>query len=264
MEKRVKKPITMIQCSNPISLTSRKLFNIFLWKAIKTNVGLEKEVYTIDMDLLIKYTNIGRKNKNYIISLLDKTRELQTTLIEWDILGRKGSSQMIGSIEINDNNEVEYTLPYHLRKLIANSNMFEMIRLNITKLFKSKHSLALYENCVRFINVGSTGFISVEDWKKLLGVSNIPKYKTTYKINHYIIKSAMKEINEFSDIQITQEQKKKGNSITHIKFVIEKKEGIENAIDLEELKKQELDKQQNNTQWNDQLQKVREIKDLLN
>lgn len=242
IERRVKKPVSTIHCSNPISLIGRKLFNIFLWKALKDDEKLYQEDYEVGFDLLLRYTNTHRKNKNYIKDFLLKTQELQTTIIQWSIPDEKiyGSSQMLGSIQVDEKqNKVIYTFPLLLRQLIRDNQLFEMIRLSITKLFKSKYSLSLYENCIRYKNVGSTGYRHIEEWKKLLGAT-ANKYKETYKFNHYVLKPAMEEINSISDIKIYQQNKRTNRKISHIRFHIEKKDGLENVVELKDLRHNEM------------------------
>jgi plasmid replication initiation protein len=260
-ERRVKKPVPMIQCSNPVSLVSRKLFNVLLWRALQDDVSLNKEVYQIDINLLLQYTGTSKNNKDYLVKFLKNTEELQTTLIRWDIKKQKrsGSSQMIGSLDVIGD-KVEYSLPYHLRKIIVDSKIFEMIRLNITKLYKSKYALALYENCVRYKKVGSTGWIDVETWKSMLG-AKAKKYSETYKFN-FLLKKAIDEVNSLSDIVLDKKVKKSGHSITHIKILIEKKGEVENTIDLEDLKQQNMP-QMTDDQVERNKQKLKELRSKL-
>ena len=103
-----------------------------------------------------------------------------------------------------------------------------MIRVSITNLFTSKYAIALYENCVRFRDVKSTGFKTVDEWRALIGVPDEKLYESFGNVNARILKVAVNQINKLSDITINPEYKRegKGKAVTHIKFTIDKREGF--------------------------------------
>jgi len=67
---------------------------------------------------------------------------------------------------------------------------------------------------------GETPWISIEDFKKLMGLEN-DKYCQEYKrLNNFVIKKAVKEVNEKSDIFIAVDVKKESRRIVALKFNI--------------------------------------------
>jgi hypothetical protein len=118
-----------------------------------------------------------------------------------------------------------------LRRKLAEPHVFAMINVNIQKQFRSSYALALYENCVRFKGTKSTGWISVQNWKRLLGVvrydaSGEPlksAYDTFKVFRSKVIAPAVDEVNAVSDIVLTPEWEKEQNAVARIKFHVEKK-----------------------------------------
>ena len=108
-----------------------------------------------------------------------------------------------------------------LRKRLYNPKMYARISLSLQNLFQSKHALALYELCVDYLheesNLGQTPFISIHDFRKLMGIPEgmYPEFK---KLNQYVIKEPLEEINGVTDLTITAEYKKEGRSVVAVKF----------------------------------------------
>jgi hypothetical protein len=81
---------------------------------------------------------------------------------------------------------------------------------------------------------GETPFISIEDFRKLLGLKE-NEYKRYKDLSLYVIKKAIKEINEKSDLFVEVKQNKIGRRVTEIKFYIRKNE--KNIIEIKALEK---------------------------
>ncbi|MCE8472711.1 replication initiation protein, partial [Rhodovulum sulfidophilum] len=82
------------------------------------------------------------------------------------------------------------------------------------------HALALYENCYRFIRTGSTGWWSLDLFRRLMGVADSPYYEVFKHLNAKVIKPAVAEVNKTSNIVVTPELRKMGRSVTDIRFRI--------------------------------------------
>lgn len=90
--------------------------------------------------------------------------------------------------------------------------MFALINLNIQRKFTGGHALALYENCFRFVAVGSTGWLDLGLFRRLMGVEDSAYYQTFKHLNAKIIKPAVAEVNKVSDILVTPETRKQGRA----------------------------------------------------
>ncbi|WP_163025981.1 replication initiation protein, partial [Chachezhania antarctica] len=107
-----------------------------------------------------------------------------------------------------------------LAEKLNDPKVFALINLNIQRRFTSGHALALYENCYRFLRTGSTGWWSLDLFRRLMGVADSPYYETYKHLNAKIIKPAVAEVNKTSNIVVTPETRKMGRTVTDIRFRI--------------------------------------------
>lgn len=226
-EVRVKKSTSMIHINNnKMSLLQRKIYNILLWNAC--NQGLSQEIFSIDISQLVAIS--GKQTRNYR-HIIESIICLQTTLVEWDLFGESDvtyqSVQLLGGVRVKSG-VLYYEFSQMLKPFVFHPDIFSLIRVSITNLFTSKYAIALYENCVRFKDVNSTGWKTLEEWKLLIGVPSEKLYESFGNVNARIIKVAINQINKLSDITIKPEFKRegKGKTVTHIKFIIEHREGF--------------------------------------
>jgi len=221
-KKEVIKHSSAIQVSNEVNLLQRKAWNVLLANAFD---DLEKEeVFYINMSDLCKTLKFDSKNDKYIKQLL---KELISIQIEWNVLGKDkqngwGAASLLSEVQII-NGVISYEYSRTVRKKLYNPNVYAKINLSLQNKFRSKYSLALYELFVDYYNneigIGQTPWITVEDFRKLMGLNN-NEYKTFKYLNDRIIKSPIKEINKKTNINVTVEYKKLGRRINGIKFYI--------------------------------------------
>jgi len=236
----VRKHIAAVHIGGDLTTTERKLLNVLLWNAFDT-IGEDKH-HRLPVHVLCAM--IGW-NSNNLTPLKEALTRLATTKIIFDVLfdsekeeavakrkGRKarkrwGVTAMLAGGSIADG-WCFYDYSKTLRDELANPEVYAIINIGTQKQFSGTYSLALYENCVRFRGVGSTGEISVDLWRQLLGVGvdRLGKpVKSAYDefkhFNNQVIKPAIKEINLISDIYVTAEYTKQGRNVVAIKFSVE-------------------------------------------
>jgi len=144
---------------------------------------------------------------------------------EWDILAKDGSELEWGvasllSHAVLSRGRCRYGYSPALAEKLYNPTIYASINMRIQRQFRSGHALALYENCLRFKRVGSTGWLPLQLFRRLLGVGESDYYKSFKHLNAKIIKPVVREINKHSDIEIEPEFKKSGRSIAEIRFLI--------------------------------------------
>lgn len=223
-KKELKKHVAAIRVSNNVGLLARKSWNVMLLNAY--DALLDNTLHQIPVSVLSEV--IGYNSESYE-SLENALQKLQTTLVKWDIGGgcevggkwinNMKSSQMLGAIRIQDG-VIHYEFSKMFAEELYNPEIYQRISLSQQKLFKSSHSLALWENCLRYIGVGSTGFSDIDEWKDLLGVSNKKAYSQFYRFNERVLKGAIKEINKLSNIHIELQTEKRGRRVTKIGFLV--------------------------------------------
>jgi len=85
--------------------------------------------------------------------------------------------------------------------------------------------MALYENVKRYEKINSTGYINIDELRKVLGVIK-PTYEENRRFIQLLLKPSIKEVNEKTDIKIEFETKRENRKIKYIKFNIEKQKSV--------------------------------------
>ena len=228
----------MIHITGDLSLVERKLSNVLLLNAY--NDLLTQEEFSIPVNVLVKLLGWGDESKN-IDHLRKALNTLQTTLIKFDRLTKRGTTawldiQLVGRGKI-ENGICTYTYDSELRKRMANpETAFGMIDIDIQNRFASSYALALYENCVRFKRVGSTGFQNIELWRELLGAES-KAFDEFKRFSEKVMNPSIKQVNKVSDIEITAEYQKTNRKTTAIRYSI--KDKAQKSMDFSEPFEQE-------------------------
>lgn len=215
----VKKNVAAIHVSGKLTLLQRKLSNVLLLNAYDNLVT--RPSHQIDartLALMVGY------NSNDTETLRSSLRGLAETVAEWDMLGKSGKQEWGVSSLLSyarlSGGICEYAYSPALAEKLHDPDVFAMINIRIQSAFGSGHALALYENCYRFINVGSTGWWDLGTFRRLVGVDESDYYRTYKHLNAKIIKPAVKEVNTISNIVIEPEMRKMGRKVTDIRFSI--------------------------------------------
>lgn len=216
----VKKHVAAIHVSGKLSLLQRKLSNVLLLNAYDTLTS--QPTHAIDartLCLMVGY------NSNDMATLKQSLRGLAETVAEWDMLDASGQQEWgvssLLSYATLKGGVCEYAYSPALAAKLSDPKVFALINLNIQRSFTSGHALALYENCYRFVRTRSTGWWSLDLFRRLMGVADSSYYEVYKHLNAKIIKPAVAEVNKTSNIMLTPEIRKRGRSVTDIRFLIE-------------------------------------------
>lgn len=216
----VKKHVAAIHVSGKLTLLQRKLSNVLLLNAYDTlTTSRRHQIDARTLCMMIGY------NSNDFETLKDSLRGLAETVAEWDMLDEQGRqewgvSSLLSYAKLKGG-ICEYAYSDALAEKLHDPKVFALINLNIQRRFTSGHALALYENCYRFVRTGSTGWWSLDIFRRLMGVSDSAYYESYKHLNAKIIKPAVAEVNKTSNIIVTPEVKKMGRQVTDIRFLIE-------------------------------------------
>lgn len=215
----VKKHVAAIHVSGKLSLLQRKLSNVLLLNAYDTLTSQPRhQIDARTLCLMIGY------NSNDMETLKASLRGLAETVAEWDMLDADGQqewgvSALLAYAKLKGG-ICEYAYSPALAEKLHDPKVFALINLNIQRRFTSGHALALYENCYRFIRTGSTGWWSLDIFRRLMGVADSPYYDEFKHLNAKIIKPAVSEVNKTSNIVVTPDFRKMGRQVTEIRFLI--------------------------------------------
>ncbi|WP_170560732.1 replication initiation protein [Ruegeria atlantica] len=215
----VKKNVAAIHISGKLTLLQRKLSNVLLLNAYDALTSAQ--THTIDARTLAMMVGY---NSNDFDTLRASLRALAETVAEWDMLDEQGRqewgvSSLLSFAKLK-NGICEYAYSPALAQKLYDPKIYALINVQIQRNFSSGHGLALYENCYRFVRTGSTGWLALDVFRKLMGVDGSDYYGSFKHLNAKIIKPAVAEVNKSSDILIEPEFQKKGRTVTDIRFLI--------------------------------------------
>jgi len=215
----VKKNVAAIHISGKLTLLQRKLSNVLLLNAYDTLTSARS--HTIDARTLAMMVGY---NSNDVDSLRASLRALAETVAEWDMLDEQGHQEWGVSALLSfaklKNGVCEYAYSPALAQKLHDPKIYALINVKIQRNFTSGHGLALYENCYRFVRTGSTGWWSLDIFRKLMGVDGSAYYESFKHLNAKIIKPAVAEVNKSSDLIIEPQTRKKGRAVSDIRFLI--------------------------------------------
>jgi len=215
----VRKNVAAIHISGKLTLLQRKLSNVLLLNAYDTLTSAPS--HTIDARTLAMMVGY---NSNDMDTLRAALRALAETVAEWDMLDAEGQqewgvSSLLSFARLKAG-VCEYSYSSALAEKLHDPKIYALINVDIQRNFSSGHGLALYENCYRFVRTGSTGWWTLDVFRKLMGVDDSAYYQSFKHLNAKIIKPAVSEVNKSSDIVIEPEFRKKGRAVTDIRFLI--------------------------------------------
>jgi plasmid replication initiation protein len=210
-----------IHVSTKLSLLGRKLMNALLYQAY--DFLPFQESHSIDIKTLGALIGFDSNNT---LHLKEAITELTQTTIEWDIINPEGKkpkwkiSTLLASAEICGG-VCTYEYSGMLRRELYNPDKWTRINLAIQREFTSVYALIIYENCVRFRGIKTTGQWDIDAFRRLLGVDDMPSYSAFKVLNDKIIKPAVREANRHSDVIITPYFTKNGRRVVTIRFTVQ-------------------------------------------
>ena len=231
MAGELKKHVGAVHVKGRFSLLQRKISNILLLNAYDELPDQGVFEHTIRLRTL---GDVAGFDSNDHLLLREALEALVDLKIKWNVLDRNGEEEWgvssFLSQAVTKGGLCRYAYPPELRRKLFNPEIYARINLSVQERFGSSYALALYENCVRFRKVGTTGWISLDQWRDLLGIEE-GQYEQFKYLNRDVLKLAVKEVNGFSDIRVKMEAKRERRRIVALKFSI--KENAQLTLALE-------------------------------
>ena len=228
-QEELKKHVGAIHIRGRISLLQRKVSNVLLLNAYEEL--LREDSHRIRVKDLARAAGFDSKNIRF---LKDTLRQLVDIKVEWNILDQEGKeewgiSSLLSGVKIY-RGVCSYSYSPFLRERLYNPEIYARINLSIQRKFRSGYAISLYENCVRFKNLGTTGWFSLETWRELLGVEE-DQYLDFRDFKRRVLTPAVKEINEYSDITVEVAYQRKKRRVVGLKFDITPKAQLQMDFD---------------------------------
>jgi hypothetical protein len=214
----LKKNVGVVHTTGTLSLLERKISNVLLLNAYDNL--LKNRTHSLRVGYLTAL--LGWTESNNIADLKDALKKITSTTIEFNLM-KDGKEtwkimSMLSFAEIEEG-VCRYRYDEYLAEKLFNPEIYATINLSIQREFKRGYALTLYENCVRYKNVGSTGWIEIPVFRKLMGADS-SLYDEFKYLKHKVINKSIEEINSVSDIKIEAEYSKEGRKIAFVKFII--------------------------------------------
>ena len=213
-----------IQVQSKITLLQRRAWNVLLANAY--NELPNKDIHRVSMAELAAKLGFGDGNQEYLKETLEALVDCK---VEWNLLN-KDNKQVWGVASLLASAEIEegictYGFAPHLRRQLYHPRIYAKLNLRLQNQFKSRYALILWEVCFDYYDTerdqGETSFIPLKTFRELMGLE-ADDYTTFKSLNQWVIKPAIKEINDLTNYHVEVEQKRLGRRIAELKFRITK------------------------------------------
>ena len=227
-----------------LSLITRKAFNLLLARAMES--GPEHEWYEISVRELARDI---RYNSNDMKHLENTLNAMQTTILKWDILEEIGdrkrhvrnSIQLLGQVQIisgvssdgeaTSAKTIRYTFNSQIKQRLLVPEIYARINLQLQNEFSSTHTLALYEQVIRYKgNVSADGWaytvkLPWREWRKLILSGESGEIYEEWKyFRRDVIMKAIKELNVvLTDFEVEVIVHKSGKLVSDLQFRLRQK-----------------------------------------
>lgn len=217
LEKTLKEPNFIIRSSSAMTMIQQKAW-VFMYLHAKNSLD---DIYHYLP--LADISNILQVH--YDQDLKDSLEAMNGSTVQWNTFGIDGeveswtTSSMVGSARIVGNT-VKYEFTQAMKEVFRENPGFAQLDLPSLIALRGKHALKLWRICKIYKDTltGSTGWQTVEQWRKVFGLKN-SEYPTFFEFNRTVIKKAIAEINKVSDMRIKAEYRKNGRIVTEIRFL---------------------------------------------
>jgi hypothetical protein len=214
-----------INIANQLTNTQRKCWNTMLFYAypkLQDHEHFEEELRNIK-----HYA--GYKNRN-IEDFKKLITEMQGITIQGDLFNKVdedwSSIQLLGDVAFTKEGRIRWNYSQVMRKFLASPKIYARLNMDVQRVISGKFTIPLWECFVDQLGARRQAAlikISIDMLRKLLPV-NEGQYPAFKDFNRYVITPAVKEINNSSDILISDTRLiRSGRSVTRIDFKIERK-----------------------------------------
>lgn len=228
----LKKAVEYVHVAGALSLIERKIINVLLLYAYDDL--LTREEHAIPLGLLSRL--IGWKNYE---ELKEAIRSIKRVELEFDAFTDRQNrnpewllTNPLGEVTFT-NGVCIYSYGPRLRAKLKNPDVYALINMKLQREFQSSYGLALYENTVRYKDVGSTGWHTVDEWKGILGLvkkfdqagKELPSAYDAFKVfNARVIKVAVEDVNTHTpNFEVEADYEKRGREVKRIRFLLKQK-----------------------------------------
>jgi hypothetical protein len=210
--------VAAIHTSGELSLLERKMVNVLLLNAY--DALLTRRTHVLPIKHLCAM--LGWDDSKNTERLQEVLLKLASTAVEFNMMeDGKEVWRVMSMISYGEISEGICTYRYdeYLAERLYDPEIYATINIGIQRRFEGSYALTLYENCLRYKIVGSTGWWELERFKKIIG-ANAAIYDEFKYLKRDVIIKPIDEINRVSDMQLVPEFQKQGRKVTAVRFLI--------------------------------------------
>ncbi|CAB3767410.1 replication initiation protein [Paraburkholderia humisilvae] len=219
----------------PLSVLQRRLFNACVYFAQRKPDLQSWVVQLSQLEPIIGYNDSS--NRRYIMGELIS---LMKAHVIWDATVNPEDRKLTASTLLADvtylvdQRAYEFSFSPKLRGVLLNPEIWQRLDLAISQRFRSMGSPPLYEWCKRYERTGTTSRWAWEDFRHaVVGIVKEDSIYLQYKFfKSKILKRAIAEVNELSDIDVTLREHKNGRVVEQIQFEVHRKNSGQLAADV--------------------------------
>lgn len=221
--------LAIVPKSARITTLGRKTYNVLLYQA--QDQGLENTVFKAPLESIISGLDFDSNDHALIKKHL---RAMVSTTVEWQSpTTGEGSSWHVSGLLAHATLSkeagqiwVEWSYAVNLKQELLEPTVFARIRLEVISQLRSHASVALYEICTRYKDIGQTARQAWRWWVPVL--SGNPMTEKSAKLEYRIfkrdtLKPALAEINTITDIEVDLVEHKRGRTVDELQFRIQPK-----------------------------------------
>ncbi len=220
-DQNLKKHVAAVHINNRLTLTQRKASNVLLYNAYENL--MTARVHRIRVKDLAEAIGF---NTNNLEPLKEALKTLARTVLEWNILDENGAHEEWGATTLLAQAVIKhgyciYAYSPDLCEKLYRPEIYALLNLSIQRKFSSSYALALYENCLRYRRVGTTGWIGLDNLKRLMGINETDAYYQDFrKFNDKVIKPAARQVNDTSDLFLDIEYQRSNRKVAAVRFQV--------------------------------------------
>lgn len=218
----------LIEASYKLTLQEQRILLMCIGKLNPLAENPNKTFQLTANEFYLAFPDMGRKHaerhlKDAVDRLWDRTISISWKSNKEEIRWIQRKAKYFdgeGKLEISFS---DYIMPY----LTQLTQQFTAIAVKNVSALKRTYSIRIYELLMQFKKTGDR-LITVDDFRSMLGLED--KYSEFRALNQLVLKPAVKELNEKSDLIVSVDTVKNGRAVVALHFQFKEDKQIKMAI----------------------------------
>jgi plasmid replication initiation protein len=226
----LKKSNAAIKVISALGLLERKIIDACVFVASsKMN---ESHLHTADIDYFKWLLSFNSNNHSHLKKAITN---IQQTLIQINIIDEANpskdfwhSTNFLYDVSISGG-KIFFRIPESIRQPLMDPKTWTYLSFRIKNRFTSEYAYVIYERCRADQFKGATDWWTIPQFRDITNTQDL--YDKFQDLQKRVIKLAVEQINELSDIYITPDYQTRGRTKTHIRFIIEENPNVVQITD---------------------------------